>query len=459
MHTSARTRPWTSLSLASVCIAAFCGAQGCRIAHVSSVPAVSEAAAPSMPSPDAEAVRHALADAVAAFPRDAAAQVELAVFDAKTNAPDAAERGLLACWKAFPRYVRAPYQLGLLYLAHGRAVDALHCLQAAAAKSRDDAQVQWTAGLAFLQAGERDRAITYIKSAIAIDPRAAEPYLLLARCYDHPGAASQGIASLHKYLALAANPSPGYYLLGRLYSRQADRVHAEEWLRRAVDAEPNNPEFWVALGRVYYELSNASQAAQGIECYEKALSLDPNCESAHQYLGHALLDRHQYELAIPHLRAALHSGPDPGPRYYDLSQALLKAGHEDEGRQVLATYQAYHTFQSGVARLNRAIVAAPKDRVPRYALVRFCLDNHQPTAAQSVLEEISRQFGPDAKLLRLREETSALRGQGAGALSPEMPSTGAGPSGASPLTGALPGRRAPAGAMDDPANGRTRHGD
>ena len=401
-------------------------------------------------------VRQVLSDVVKSFPKDPSAQLELALFDLKTTALDLAEREMIACWKQFPSYGHAPYQLGMFYLTHGRDQDALPCLQAAAEASRDDAQVQWGTGLAYFQIGDQKRAILYAKHAIAIDSGSPEPYLLLARCYDHHGTANVSIANLHLFLERAGNPGPGYYLLGRVYSRQADRVRAEQWLQRAVQVDPNNAEYWVALGRVYFELFNAAKALEGIRCYEKALSIDPNNWAAHQYLGHALLDRQQYEAAIPHLRIALRNGPEPGPRYYDLGQALLKAGHEDEGRKALATYQGYREYQDGVTRLNRAIVASPNDRSRRYALVRFCLDHHQITAAQSVLDEISRQLGGDAALQRLQGEVKAVRSSAASHSSPSLVGPGMSGDGlfgqeTPVIDGASPGRRpnGPAGPITE----------
>ena len=369
---------------------------------------------------DVATVRQALTDAVKAFPADPNAILELALFDLKTASANQAEREMTACWKRFPHYARAPYHLGLHYLRQGRNEDAIRYLLAAAADEPGDVDVQWNAGRACIRVGDQKAAIVFLKKAIKIDPQVAEPYLLLAECYDHPGTASLGIASLHQFLKRTANPAPGYYLLGRLYSRQADRAHAEEWLQRAVQADPDNSEYWVALGRVYFELSNATQAQVGMDCYARALKLDPNNWAAHQYLGHALLDRQQYEAAIPHLRAALQNATERGPRYYDLSQALLKAGHEEEGRKALAAYQDYRQFQDGVTRLNHAIVAAPHDRSRHYALVRYCLEHHQPGAAQSVLNETVRQLGTDATAERLQYEVTSL---GAPTSSPSSPLT------------------------------------
>jgi tetratricopeptide (TPR) repeat protein len=329
MHRSARIFIGIVLIPTTVC--------GCRISYVPPAPAApAQAAKATSPALTVAKVRQALSDAVNSFPSDPNGRLELALFDLKTNALDLAERELIACWKQFPQYGRAPYHLGMYYLAQTRERDAIPCLRAAAAASPNDTQILWAAGQASYQAGDQKRAIDYAERAIAVDPLAPEPYLLLARCYDHHGTANLSIANLKSYLERSGNPAPGYSLLGRVYFRQGDRDRAQQWLQRAVEAEPNNAESWVALGRLYFERFNATQAEEGIRCYEKALAIDANNQTAHQYLGHALLDRQQYEAAIPHLRASLQNAPDPGPQYYDLSQALLKAGHEVEGRKALA---------------------------------------------------------------------------------------------------------------------------
>jgi tetratricopeptide (TPR) repeat protein len=422
---------------------------GCHSRQSPAAPVVAEKAANLSPvTLSVTEARTALAEAIRFSPADPAAQLELALFDARANFLADAEREMKACWRRFPRYARAPYQLGMLYLTHAREADAVTCLQAAAALSPSDAQVQWNAGLACFRAGDPQGAIRYLNSALAIDPQVPEPYLLLARCYDHQGTARLSLENVRLYLERSGDPAPGYYLMGRIYSRQADRDHAREWLQRAVQADPNSAEFWTALGRVYFELFNATHARDGIECYQKALALDPNNWAAHQYLGHALLDQHQYEAAVTHLRAALQNCPDPGPLYYDLSQALLKGGHEEEGRKTLATYQGYRDYQEGVNRLNRAIDAAPQDRARRYALARFCLAHHQPTAAQSVLEETARRLGVDPTLQRLQDEVNASHAPPATSLT--EPSQSAAPVG---TPGPGPSANSSAGAVTAPSTG------
>ena len=438
--------PYSPFWLAAVALSAIlaCGCGGRTAYSVkpeSGAPAAVVAATAPTPAPQPEPplltvtqARETLVKATQADQNDPQPKVELALFDAKTNAIREAEQGLIACWKRFPHASRAPYHLGLLYLAQGRDGDAARCLTTAAALNPDDAELQWNAGLACLRNSDEALAISYLNKAVALDPQSAEPYILLARCYDHHGTASRSLAYLRRYLELAANPAPGYYLMGRIYAQQADRDNAAKWLEQAVQSDPNNPEYLTTLGRVYYELFNATRASEGMTCYNRALAADPNNGIAHQYLGHALLEQQRFAEAIPHLRAALQNVADTGPVYYDLGQALVKSGQMEEGRRVLATYQSYRDYTDGVTKLTSAIHAAPKDRARRYALIRFCLAHHQPTAAKAILTDAVSRLGTDSTFARLQTEAEAMQAAAPPAPSPNVPAPSVPPSPSSGAT-------------------------
>jgi len=383
---------------------------------------------PSSPVPaiSAAQAREVLAEAIRARPDDPTARLELALFDLRANDLHNAERELIDLWKRFPRFARAPYHLGMLYLTHGYETDAVMPLEAAAALAKDDPQAQVNAALACLRTGRLAEARKYAHAALRLDPERPDPYLLMARLNANYGTASQAIEDAKKYLERSPNPVPGYYLLGRLYARRADRANAELWLKRAVEANPDNAEFWLALGRVYYELFGASRAEEGIRCFEKALSLNPDYWEAHLTMGRALASKRQWKEAVTHLEAAVSNAPQPLSLYYDLGQALLKIGRREEGRKMLAEFQRYKVsksdYMNGYQRLSRAIEAAPKDRARRYALARFCLSYGQYGAAELTLRETARLLGEDETLRRLLQETEAQRRSALSAVS--APSSG-----------------------------------
>lgn len=382
-----------------------------------------------MPTISAEQARAALEQAAQARPDDPVTRLELALFDLRANDLRRAERELIALWQRFPRFARAPYHLGMLYLAHGYETDAVLPLEAAAAIAKDDPQVQVNAALACFRIGRQEKARKYAQAALRLDKERPDPYLLMARLNANHGTAAQAIADVQEYLKRSPNPVPGYYLLGRLYARQADRQNAERWLRRAVEADPNNAEFLVALGRVYYEMFDATRADEALQCFEKALSLHPNHWEAHLSKGRILMGRRQWQEALPHFEAAVAHAPQPLSLYYDLAQALLKTGREAEGRKMLAEYQRYNSskrdYTNGFIKMSRAIDEAPKDRARRYALARFCLSYGQHGAAELTLRETARLLGEDETLRKLLREVEARRQAAARAVA--APSSGSAP--------------------------------
>lgn len=363
----------------------------------------------SVPTPDLTAaqVRDVLAAAVQDAPDDPMARLELALFYRRTGDPANAERELLAGCEKFPGFARAFYHLGMLYLFQERNAEATAPLERAAALSPNDPQVQMNAGLACFRAGKEKAAKRYAEATLRLNPRQPDVYLLLARMNDRHGTAKKALSYLRQYLEYSPRPAPGYYLMGRIHARLGERDEAERWLRRAVEADPNTPDFWTTLGRVYFEMSGTDRAEEGIRCYEKALAIAPDHADAHRYLGLARMKQRRFQEAATHLRTALRGVAEPGPLYYDLGQALLNAGRTDEGRQALATHQAYRDFTTGFKQRSRAVDEAPKDRTRRYELARFCLKYRQYRASLDVLRETAQKLGPDETLRRLVAEVQA----------------------------------------------------
>jgi tetratricopeptide (TPR) repeat protein len=318
---------------------------GCTSSPEATGPSITPAATPVTtqvaPPPTPRQVRAHLAQGVKDAPDDPLPLLELALFDKHTKNLALAESELLECWKKFPRFARAPYHLGLLYLLQGRNSLALIPLRAAASLDKTDPLIQLNAGLVSDHAGMESEARSYAEAAIRIDPQYSDPYLLLARIDERQKSTQRAIQNVEKYLKLSPAPAPGCCLMGRIHTRRADLKQAEIWLRRAVEADPNNPDFWTILGRVYTELAGGPRMQDGFQCFQKALEINPNHVPTHRYYGLALNRSQQYVEAIPHLQAAMSGMNDPGPLYYDLGQGLIKAGRTQEGAEALAKYREY----------------------------------------------------------------------------------------------------------------------
>jgi len=336
-------------------------------------------------------MRAVLEKAALTAPKDPQPQFELAMFDRMTGDAAAASSRLLGITTNHPKYERAAYHLGMIALQNGAAKEAAQWLSRAAAALPDDPQVLTNASVALLRAGNPSEAKRLAESALKRDDRFPDAYLVLARIEDQERRYESALAHLRRYEVLAPNPSPGFYLMGRIYHVRADGKNAEESLRKAIEADPENPEVHALLGRVYLEHFGVMRMDDAIRTLSQAVKLNPQHPTANYHLGQALANVGRNEEAVAALQAALKTSPEPGPVHYELYQTLLQLGRKDEAAIHLSKHREFQTYTSTFNRLSTEIDRNPRDPKYRFKLVDFCLKERQPKAAELVLQEAVRE--------------------------------------------------------------------
>lgn len=369
-----------------------------------------------LPAPSDEETRARLAAEAELAPEKPAPALRLALFDRDHGAVPQAEQELQAIRRRFPDSAEASFQLGTLYVNAGNAAEAAAPLRDAAQHEPGRADIQVMAALACFRLSRYGEAERYARAALKADPNSAAAWLLLARIYSNSGSAAQSRSAIQEYLKRATDPAPGRYLLARMYYRQADAPNAERALRTALQAHPEEGDYWALLGHVYGDLNNGARLTEAVTCYKKALELKPRDAETHAALGRALMREQQWEQAVAELRTAIRNAPDPGPLLYSLGRSLLRAGHAEEGNAVLVQYQAYQEYIRGAAQRKGAVQANPKDCASRYALVRFCLHFRQYGAAKAALDAADLSCRKETAWQQLNRDVSAALSQ------PEAPS-------------------------------------
>lgn len=102
-----------------------------------------------------------------------------------------------------------------------------------------------------------------------------------------------------------------------------DYKSAVGYLTKAVQEEPNNADAQNMLGYSYRKLGTFDKS---MEHYQKALKIDANHRSAHEYLGELYLDMNQLDNAEKQLAALKKACPFFGrcEEYEDLKAAIDK---------------------------------------------------------------------------------------------------------------------------------------
>ena len=77
---------------------------------------------------------------------------------------------------------------------------------------------------------------------------------------------------IQKKIAKESDQWIAFYNYGNALHALHDYKGAEEQFLNGIDKNPQQPELWKNLGTIYYHLQNHDKE---IECYDKAMQLDP----------------------------------------------------------------------------------------------------------------------------------------------------------------------------------------
>jgi tetratricopeptide (TPR) repeat protein len=159
-------------------------------------------------------------------------------------------------------------------------------------------------------------------------------------CFNLDPQSTAAVALLEKAVAADASMGEAWHLLGRAYGRQRRSREAVTALEKAVTLKPSAA-WYTNLGRAYVAQASESpdSAAKAIECFEKAIQLEPDHAMAHYEIGRLYAQMQRWEEAKPHLMRAIDIEPDFYEAYYSLGQVCVRAGNQDQGQKFLALFE------------------------------------------------------------------------------------------------------------------------
>jgi len=156
-----------------------------------------------------------------------------------------------------------------------------------------------------LRQGHEQRAARFLEAALAVDPRAAEASLRLARIEVSSGKREAALnrlaallvrADIHKSVAYVARLT-----LGSLRERDGNRIEAERLYREAIPLDPVAQSARVALTHLLYAAGDGAGAADAIDPVlarntPEANDAWPDYQLAYPGVGQVLLDQLRAEV-------------------------------------------------------------------------------------------------------------------------------------------------------------------
>ena len=243
-------------------------------------------------------------------------------------------------------------------------------------------EAHYNLGIAYLEAGQYNRAIPEFEAAIKLDASFIGAYCALCRAYLEQNELEKAGIAVRTALKLDATHQPALLLRGTITEAYHDRgkVYLDE--RRYTEAvtafqnalnfdtdledsqqvfHTENTHIHVHLGAAYIGMKAYQNA---IDALENAIALEPDLVDAHYHLGHAYVEQGAYDKAIPHLERAIAIAPNLKRGHYNLARAYQESGNLEAATHTVtetlrldSNYQPAHKLADTIkqAHYNRGI--------------------------------------------------------------------------------------------------------
>lgn len=232
----------------------------------------------------------------------------------------------------------APEDLRLLrvlagsYTAEKNLAGAIAEVRSHAAKNPKSAPTQYLLGALLFESGDRDQARQALTHAKAADPSYVPADLslaLISLLQANWGDARQTLTTMIS--DRGENPQARLYL-GMLEDATGNRPVAIAHFRKVLEVQPDNA---IALNNLAYLLtSEGNRTEEPLRLAQKAVELQPQNPEFEDTLGWVLYNRGIYPTAVKHLELAAAKKPTAVVRSH-LAMAYFKAGQVNLGRVVL----------------------------------------------------------------------------------------------------------------------------
>ncbi|MGB3904201.1 MAG: tetratricopeptide repeat protein, partial [Anaerolineae bacterium] len=243
-------------------------------------------------------------------------QVDRAV----TELEEAAQGANAACSDTY-------HELGLAYLQQGRLEDALTSFQHAIALSSGAAAYHYSAGVVLNHLERYAEAQAELQQATMLEPEDPGPYLELGFAYEKQEWYEEALAAYQAAEARDAREPLCPQRISRLLSVRERWDEAAQALRRALALAPNKADWHYELGALH---DRRGQRRDALAEYLHAADLDPKNPDYLHTAGALFLKMNRPAKAIDYLCAAVDLDSGRADWCFDLASAMASQGRNDE---------------------------------------------------------------------------------------------------------------------------------
>ena len=219
-------------------------------------------------------------------------------------------------------------------------------------------EAHYNLGIAYLEAGQYNRAVPEFEAAIKLDANFIGAHCALCRAYLEQDELEKANTAVTEALKLDATHQPAmllcdtitqaYYNRGRQHLDAGRYTEAVPTFQKALTldadlgrsaevSDTENKHIHAHLGAAYIGLKAYQEA---IDALQNAIALDADLVDAHYNLGYAYVEQGHPDKAVPHFERAIAIAPNLKRAHYNLARA-----HRESDNLEAATYAVTETLR------------------------------------------------------------------------------------------------------------------
>jgi protein O-mannosyl-transferase len=325
------------------------------------------------------------------------------------------------CAAVTPDNVIARKYLGIGFARKGDAESALHEFKESLRFEPNDTRTFYNIGNMLVLLDRFDEAIEYYNRLLELKPNDADTYGALASINTAKGQLGQAAELYRKGLRYNSGDAVLHKGFGLLLLRTGRVDDAIKELEQAAKLGSDSS-VYCNLGIAY---AAKRQMKTAMECYSKAIRLDPANAEAHYNFGNAYLVQNVPMAASMEYQEAILARPDYANAYCNMAAALMKMGRIDEAvsnfrRSVeiepnnpdwnfnLASALAKKgLLDEAIEQMRKVIRLVPADTGARCELAGMLLQKGESAEAMAEYQEVLKVNPTDKNALAGLEKVKA----------------------------------------------------
>jgi len=270
---------------------------------------------------DAQSV---IEDAKQKLPDEAPVAVAFGEYDAAQGKYEDAVAHFRHALELSPSSLSTHFKLGVTYRHMRKTELAAQEFDSVLSMDKDYPGLALERGLLFEESGEVERALEQFKNALARAPEDADLQLRVGAAYVAINRPEDALPMLKKVLDKRGSSAEANHYIGRaIFAKDGPTNEAMRYLKRAVDLDPNRPEYHLYVAWAANE-SNPAQLGVAQDEIDKALSLDKLLADGYWQRGLLELKRLAVDDALKDLRHALELKPTRVEAYATMAECFEK---------------------------------------------------------------------------------------------------------------------------------------